>query len=132
MRTWYCGKAELANPTLKSFIVNQASFPAEHKRVAQIDSFNDPRATVSSQLFLGSNSPKTTQLSFFTLYLRNVSLVFHALHSGANEFILGSFFYGTNVKSEWHLPRILTYKCNYDDVLFIMSPLTAHFIASMI
>ena len=36
--TLYCEKAELENPTLESFTVNPASFPAEHKRVVQMDS----------------------------------------------------------------------------------------------
>ena len=45
---------------------NQASFPAEHERVVQIDLFNDPRATVSSQPFC-SNSPMVTQLKFLTV-----------------------------------------------------------------
>ena len=49
-----CGIVEevnFVNPTSKSFIVNQASFPAEQKRVAEIDLLKDTRVTVSSQFF---------------------------------------------------------------------------------
>ena len=54
------GIVEEAHPAPKSFLVNQASFPAEQKRVAYIDLLKDTRGTVSSQSFFCSNFPKAT------------------------------------------------------------------------
>ena len=33
VRVWYCGRDEFANPTPKSFIANQASFPARKREL---------------------------------------------------------------------------------------------------
>ena len=49
-----CGIVEevnFVNPAPKSFTVNQASFAAEQKRVAEIDLLKDIRVTVGSQFF---------------------------------------------------------------------------------
>ena len=60
------GIVEEAHPAPKSFLVNQASFPAEQKRVASINLLKDTRETVSSQSFFCSNFPKATcQILYF-------------------------------------------------------------------
>ena len=53
------GIVEEAHPAPKSFLVNQASFPAEQKRVASINLLKDTRGTVSSQSFFCSNFPNS-------------------------------------------------------------------------
>jgi len=67
-----CGRDEFANPTPKSFIVNQVSSAAEQKRVAQLNRSFEGHKGNSRQSVFCSNFPKATCHKFFTL--RNSSL----------------------------------------------------------